>query len=128
MLEDLNALNKQGSDKRQTAPKEAWRPQLELDADGGYFVSSPRSEPIADAQELLSEFDLDPDSWIVTNVRRSKWQTYSGEWLESYRVSLKPASYRGTLLDASELEREIKKWKPTKSQSQQPEISLLFTP
>jgi len=31
-------------------------------------------------------------------------------------VSLKPAAYRGSLIDASDLEREIKKWKPNKSQ------------
>lgn len=116
MLEDLNSLSKQGSDKKTTAPKESWRPQLELDADGGYFVSSPRKDPIANAEELLSEFDLNPQDWIITNVRRSKWQTYHGEWLESYRVSLKPAAYRGSLIDASDLEREIKKWKPNKSQ------------
>lgn len=112
----MSKLSGSGSDKRKTAPKEAWRPQLELDADGGYFVSSPRTQPIADAAELLEEFDLDPNAWIITNVRRSKWQTYAGEWLESYRVSLKPSSYRGSLISADELEREIKKWKPTKSQ------------
>jgi hypothetical protein len=44
MLEDLNSLSSQGSDSRNKAPKEAWRPQLELDADGGYFVSTPRPE------------------------------------------------------------------------------------
>lgn len=114
MLEDLNSLSKQGSDKRAVAPKESWRPQLELDAEGGYFVSSPRSEPVTDTEQLLAEFDLDPAAWIITNVRRSKWQTYHGEWLESYRVSLKPAAYRSQLLDASEIEREIKKWKPNK--------------
>ena len=116
MLEGLNELSNQGSDKRVTPPKESWRPQLELDADGGYFVSSPRTEPVANATELLAEFDLDPNAWIITNVRRSKWQTYHGEWLESYRVSLKPIAQRGSLIDASDLEAEIKKWRPGKSQ------------
>jgi predicted phosphodiesterase len=115
MLEDLENLGQRGNDKRTTAPKEAWRPQLELDADGGFFVSSPRTTEPGNAEELLDEFDLNPAEWIVTNVRRSKWQTYSGEWLQSYRVSLKPASYRGTLLDASRLEKEIKTWRPPKS-------------
>lgn len=116
MLEDLNALSSRGSDKREAAPKEAWRPQLELDADGGYFVSSPRTEEPANAAELLAEFDLNPADWIITNVRRSKWQTYHGEWLESYRVSLKPASARNSLATATEIEKEIKKWRPLKSQ------------
>lgn len=115
MLEDLSALQKRGSDKRDQAPKEAWRPQLELDADGGYFVSSPRSEQPADWQELLDEFDLSPTDWLITNVRRSKWQKYDGEWLESFRVSLKPAGARASLISADELEKEIKKWRPPKT-------------
>jgi hypothetical protein len=112
MLEDLSALGPQGNDKKNAAPKESWRPQLELDADGGYFVSSPRTQPPADQTELLAEFDLNPDEWIVTNVRRSKWQTYHGEWLESYRVTLKPAQARSQLIPYDDLERELKRWKP----------------
>jgi hypothetical protein len=116
MLEDLAGLNAGGSDKREAAPKEAWRPQLELDADGGYFVSSPRREgEPADAADLLAEFDLSPSDWIVTNVRRSKWQTYHGEWLESYKVSLKPAAYRVEVLDLAGIDAELKKWRPGKS-------------
>lgn len=116
MLEDLASLNGGGSDKRDTAPKEAWRPQLELDADGGYFVSSPRREgELADSEDLLAEFDLSPADWVVTNVRRSKWQKYDGDWLESYRVTLKPAGYRATEVDIDLLEQEIRKWRPAKS-------------
>lgn len=116
MLEDLAGLQGSGSDKRETAPKEAWRPQLELDADGGFFVSSPRKEgEPADATDLLAEFDLSPLDWVITNVRRSKWQTYHGEWLESFRVSVKPAGMRATLVDMDQLEAEIRKWRPAKS-------------
>ena len=74
MLEDLNSLSSQGSDRKNKAPKEAWRPQLELDADGGYFVSTPRPEEVTNAEDLLAEFDLDPKDWIVISVRRSKWE------------------------------------------------------
>jgi hypothetical protein len=112
MLEDLAALSARGSDKKEAAPKEAWRPQLELDADGGYFVSTPRTKPVEDATELLGEFDLNPNDWIITGVRRSKWQTYHGEWLESYRVNVKPAAARASLVPYDDLERELKKWKP----------------
>lgn len=114
MLDDLRALANQRQEKKQAAPKEQWRPQLELDADGGYFVSSPRKEgELANAAELLAEFDLNPEEWIVTNVRRSKWQTYHGEWLESYKVSLKPAGYKAGLVDIDKLESEIRKWRPS---------------
>ena len=112
MLEDLTNLDSRGSDKRNPPPKEAWRPQLELDADGGYFVSSPRTQPVENATDLLAEFDLNPNDWIIVSVRRGKWQTYHGEWLESYRVNLKPASARATLVPYDDLEREIKRWKP----------------
>jgi len=116
MLEDLNALNKQGSDKQDRPPKESWRPQLELDADGGFFVSTPRREEVTNSDDLLAEFDLNPADWIVVSVRRSKWEGgRSGEWLNSYRVNLKPATARAQMLDASELEKEIRKWRPPKA-------------
>lgn len=115
MLEDMvNLHGKQ--DKRNLPPKESWRPHLELDSDGGYFVSSPRKpDESPDHAELLAEFDLNAADWIVTNVRRSKWQRYDGEWLESFRVNLAPAQARAMMLDASELEAEIRKWRPSKS-------------
>ena len=114
MLEKMTSPGKQGADKSNMPPKESWRPHMELDADGGYFVSSPRSKEPADSRELLAEFDLNPEEWIITNVRRSKWQRYDGEWLESFRVSIKPAKDRATLIDASYLEDEIRKWRPSK--------------
>lgn len=116
MLEDLAGLSGRSGDKRDRAPSEAWRPQLDLDVDrGGFLVSSPRpagDEP--EQAELLAEFDLDPANWIVTGLRRSKWQRYDGEWLEAYRVSLKPASARFELFDVEGFEREVKAWRPRK--------------
>lgn len=127
MLEDMvNLPAKQ--DKRVVAPKESWRPHLELDADGGYFVSSPRKpDESPDHAELLAEFDLNPSDWIVTNVRRSKWQRYDGEWLEAFRVNLAPAQARAQLLDASELEAEIRKWRPSKAaKPSQGDLTAMF--
>lgn len=116
LADDLASLNATGSERKQAAPKESWRPQLELDAEGGFFVSSPRKEgEPSDAGTLLAEFDLNPAEWEITNVRRSKWQTYHGEWLESFRVSLKPRGYTAAHVDISQLEAEIKKWRPAKS-------------
>jgi predicted phosphodiesterase len=116
MLEDLNSLSSRGSDKLNRPPKEAWRPQLELDSAGGFFVSTPRKEEVTNAEDLLAEFDLDPQDWIVVSVRRSKWEGgRSGEWLNSYRVSLKPRNSSIAFLDATELEKEIKKWRPPKA-------------
>ena len=126
MLEDLAALGNQGSDKKNASPKESWRPQLELDADGGYFVSTPRTQPVHDATELLAEFDLNPNDWIITGVRRGKWQTYSGEWLESYRVNLKPAAARAQLVPYEDLERELKKWKPKAAKPTRGNLTAIY--
>jgi predicted phosphodiesterase len=116
MLEDLTGLSSKGSDRKEANPKDNWRPHLELDADGGYFVSTPRKpDQTADHTELLREFNLDPKDWVVTNVRRSKWQTYHGEWLEAFRVTLLPRAARASLIDASQLEKEIRAWRPKKT-------------
>ncbi len=126
LLGDFENLSSRGSDKREPALKESWRPQLELDANGGYFVSSPRTQEPANQEELLAEFDLNPADWIITNVRRSKWQTYSGEWLQSFRVSLKPIAQRSEMLDASQIEKEILKWRPKKEDKGKGNLTAIY--
>ena len=121
LLDDLNQLGTQGSDRRDVAPAEAWRPRLELDAAGGFLVSTPRpatAQP--DAAELLAEFDLDPAAWSVVSLRRSRWQRHDGEWLEAYRVNLAPADQQANRadLDAEQLVDEIRKWRPRKGTTQ----------
>jgi hypothetical protein len=102
---------------RKAAPKESWRPHLDIDPDkGGYFVSSPRApEESPDHAELLAEFDLNPDDWRVLNVRRSKWQSFNGEWLEAFRVNIAPRAAQSFGVEAAELEKEIVKWRPLKN-------------
>lgn len=110
------ALENTGSDTRDSAPTEAWRPRLELDASGGFFVTRPRSaSEVPDQADLLNEFDLDPTQWQVMNVRKSRWQKYDGEWLEAYRVTVKPADSTHTDEDVKELVAQIDKWKPGKT-------------
>lgn len=107
-----------GSDTRVTGTPEAWRPRMDIDmATGGFVVSSPRPQGnTPNASEILSEFDLDPSEWQVTGVRKSKWQTYNGEWLEAYRVSVTPlGGSQGQDFDLERLVDEIKKWKPSKA-------------
>ena len=113
LADDLTALGHQGSDMRATAPQEAWRPRLELDAAGGYFVSTPRAaDTNPDAVDLLGEFNLDPTIWRVVSVRRSKWQKHDGEWLEAFRVSLAPAATVAEDNDLTQLVDEVRRWKP----------------
>lgn len=113
----LEGLNNQGSDYRNIPNKEQWRPRLELDANGGFLVSTPRpATEQADANTMLQEFDLDPNQWQVVNARRSRWQQREGgEWLESYRLTLKPAGFVSDDTDLEKMLTEISKWRPSKA-------------
>lgn len=115
-LENLASPGQSGSDTKALNTPENWRPRLELDSSGGFLISTPRSAgDIPDAEQLLSEFDLDPRSWRVTGVRRSRWQKYDGEWLEAFRVSVVPAELAvADQLDVEMLIADIKKWRPEK--------------
>jgi predicted phosphodiesterase len=112
-LGDLEGLGSQRSDTRDRKMPEAWRPRLEVDDKGGFFVSTPTPNPVNDVTDLLAEFDLNPDDWDVTGVRRSKWQRYDEEWLHSYRVNLVPRKAH-TGIDLGQLETDILKWRPGK--------------
>ena len=113
-LNDLEQLGNQRSDKKAKATPEAWRPRLEVDEKGGFFVSTPQANPVGDVVDLLSEFDLNPDEWTVTGVRRSKWQRWDEEWLHSYRVNVVPRKAH-TAIDPGQLEDDIISWRPTKT-------------
>lgn len=113
-LKNLASPGQSGSDLKALGTPEAWRPRMEVDGGGGFLISTPRSAgEIPDAAEILKEYDLDPNAWKVTGVRRSRWQKYDGEWLEAQRVSIVPASVALVeQLDAEALVDEIKKWRP----------------
>ena len=107
-----------GSDTRATKTPEAWQPRMDIDMQkGGYLVSTPRKEGnTPDAVEILQEFELNSDEWQVTGMRKSKWQTFNGEWLEAYRVSVVPAGYvEAQDFDIEKLFDEMRKWRPAKS-------------
>ena len=130
-LKSLASPGPQGSDVRATKTPEAWRPRMEIDSDGGFLVSSPRpAGEMPDAAEILSEFDLDPSAWSVESLRKSRWQNHAGEWLEAYRVSLKPFANTEVLdEDFDQLVSEISKWKPGKAQKNiSGELAYVFAP
>lgn len=113
------AAGKIGSDSQSLNTPEGWRPRLEIDPSGGFLISTPRSAgDLPDASDLLADFDLDPNQWIVTSVRRSRWQRYDGEWLEAARVSLVPAAAMNNNLseDLEDLIKSISKWRPSTRQ------------
>ena len=116
-LKKLVDPGRTGSDIKALNTPEDWRPRMDVDdSRGGFVISKPRpSSEIPDAKTILQEFELNPNDWTVTSMRRGKWQTYHGEWLESVRVNLVPV---GTSLvdrlDAEKLIDEVRKWRPEK--------------
>jgi predicted phosphodiesterase len=114
-LEDLASPGKSGSDIKALNTPENWRSKMDVDdVSGGFIVSQPRpaGQP-QDARQILEDFDLNPDDWEVTSIRRGKWQKYDGEFLESLRINVVPArAAAADRLDVEQLVDEIKKWRP----------------
>ena len=113
--DDLAKLGDDEQRKRiaKEIPK-GWEPNIEYDATGGTLTSVPRTagdEP--DHTELLAEFELDPAKWQITGLRRSKWQRWDGEWLESFRATFIPKT-GSRFIPADDLLEVVSKWKPQK--------------
>ncbi len=114
-FDKLVSPGKSGSDVKNLNTPESWRPRMDVDdLSGGFIISEPHQpgQP-QDARQILVDFDLNPDDWEITSVRRGKWQKYDGEYLESLRVNVVPAKVAlADRLDAEKLVDEIKKWRP----------------
>ncbi len=114
-LESLVSPGASGSDLKSLNTPENWRSKMDVDdRTGGFVISQPRpaGEP-QDARKILEDFDMDPDAWSVTSVRRGKWQKFDGEYLESLRINIVPTGFlEEDKLDAEKLVDEIKKWRP----------------
>jgi predicted phosphodiesterase len=114
IVDDLSKLGDDEQRKRvaKEIPK-GFEPGIEYDSSGGVLRSVPRpagDEP--DHAELLAEFELDPAKWRITGLRRSKWQRWDGEWLESFRATFVPhGGSSGVPID--ELLAIVGKWKPS---------------
>lgn len=109
-------LSKLGNDEQRKRIAKAipagFEPGIEYDAAGGVLRSTPRAagtEP--EHAELLAEFELDPTKWRITTLRRSKWQRWDGEWLESFRATFVPTSGSHTV-PIDDLLEIVSKWKP----------------
>ena len=119
----------EGSDNLLKDVPEAWRPRSEIGTEGGFIVSTPRPDGnTPGAEEILKEAKLDPSEWVVVSHRRSRWQRYDGEWLESFRVNVVPAQPHGQKdYDQEALLEQITKWKPSKSQEFSGDLSAIYS-
>lgn len=129
-LANLVSPGTNGSDLRATNTPESWRPRMELDESGGFVISKPRKAgEIPDAAEILKEFDINPDHWEITSLRKSRWQNHAGDFLEAARVSLKPLGYASqeNEIDLEKLIGEIKKWRPSaKAKTYNGDLAYVF--
>lgn len=119
----------EGSDKITKAIPEAWRPRSEIGTDGGFVVSTPRPDGnTPSAEEILREANLDPKEWAVVSHRRSRWQTYNGDWLESFRVNVVPISSGPEKdYDLEQLLDGISKWTPSKTVDAAGELTAVYS-
>jgi len=121
--EELENLIKSGDTspearkEKQRVPK-GWEANVNYDDNGGFLTSVPRkaSEATPDEEELFAEFNLDSNNWTITNLRRSKWQAFNGEWLEAFRATFAPKGIVRGDKDIDEMLARISKIKPTKTE------------
>jgi predicted phosphodiesterase len=119
----------EGSDKSNKSIPEAWRPRSEIGTDGGFVVSTPRPDGnTPGAEEILREANLDPAEWAVISHRRSRWQKYDGDWLESFRINVVPVNASVEKdYDLTELLETINKWKPGKVAENKGDLTAVYS-
>lgn len=88
-----------------------WTPGIDYDRDGGELRTpatpilhvGENTQPVdPDEAALFTQFGLDPAKWEITNLRRSQWQKYDGEWLEAFRATFAPRSAEVPVLSEEE--------------------------
>ena len=119
----------QGSDKANKNIPEAWRPRSEIGTEGGFVISTPRPDGnTPGAEEILIEAKLNPAEWVVVSHRRSRWQTFNGDWLESFRVNVVPSGVNTKPdYDLEQLLTGITKWSPSKVVSASGDLTAVYS-
>mgnify|MGYP003348839243 FL=1 len=126
---DMIRAGQEGSDKINKSIPEAWRPRSEIGTDGGYVISTPRPDGnTPGAEEILREAKLDPSEWVVVSHRRSRWQTYNGDWLESFRVNVVPIKeHSAPDYDLEQVLDSVSKWKPGKTIDSPGDLTAVYS-
>lgn len=119
----------EGSDNITKDVPDAWRPRSEVGTDGGFVISTPRLDGnTPGAEEILIEAKLNPEEWAVISHRRSRWQRYDGEWLESFRINVVPVFPQGKKdYDQEQLMEQITSWRPDTEQIFKGELSAIYS-
>lgn len=119
----------EGSDSVTKDIPDAWRPRSEIGTDGGFVISTPRPDGnTPGAEEILREANLDPAEWAVVSHRRSRWQKYDGDWLESFRVNVVPVKPHGQAdYDQEKLLEQVINWKPEKVEHFKGDLTAVYS-
>ena len=126
---EIIKAGQEGSDKLNKSIPDAWRPRSEIGTDGGYVISTPRPDGnTPGAEEILREANLDPAEWAVVSHRRSRWQTYNGDWLESFRVNVVPVTASTEKdYDLEQLLESIGNWTPIKPVEKSGDLTAVYS-
>ena len=126
---DFTKAGQEGSDNIMKDIPDAWRPRSEIGNDGGFIVSTPRPDGnTPGAEEIIREANLDPNEWAVTSHRRSRWQRYDGEWLESFKISVVPVkSSIANDFDAEKLIESMMNWRPESSTDFEGDLTAVYS-
>jgi len=126
---DFTKAGQEGSDNIMKDIPDAWRPRSEIGNDGGFIVSTPRPDGnTPGAEEIIREANLDPNEWAVTSHRRSRWQRYDGEWLESFKINVVPVkSSIENDFDAEKLIESMMNWRPESSIDFEGDLTAVYS-
>lgn len=91
-------------------PPKGWEPRVEIDGNSGEVTSTPQKDgTISDFSQILKEFDIDPEAFEVDGTARvSKWQTFSGEWLTSYKFRIRAKAASRDIEDLIAIVKDVK--------------------
>lgn len=91
-------------------PPKGWEPRVEIDGNTGEVTSTPQKDgTLSDFSQILREFDIDPDAFEVDGgARVSKWQTFHGEWLTSYKFRIRAKASVRDIEDLIEIVKDVK--------------------
>jgi hypothetical protein len=97
-------------------PPAGWRPRVDIDEAGAVIVTE--ATPVEDSAtssniefaELLEEHGLTPGQWTVKSHSSSRWQSASGEWRESHRLTAIPnRSTVAEKVDLDDLQKAVRR-------------------
>jgi predicted phosphodiesterase len=128
-FKDFISAGTEGSDNVTKDIPDAWRPRSEVGTDGGFVVSTPRPDGnTPGAEEILIEARLNPEEWAVISHRRSRWQRYDGEWLESFRKNVFTVVPQGQKdYDQEKLMEQIVSWRPESEQVFKGDLTAVYS-